>query len=288
MFAASVLSLLVLEIREFVGSRRLRLRRWPAQKGLAADSGLACLAAVGLIFVGSLNGEATLGAAIRGERPAEIADRQLADLGTNLSLGRLKELNIDLSPYWESMWASYFLRDKTVYLLQPTYYPSSVPKAEWTLERVDSGPLPVGQPSVPVNERYRLVQQPPGPFSDASGALDAQITVQSDKVVDGTRVLKVRALNTGSTTWLPFRSPLGGVMVGGSLVDDGGNILVRDLVRSPFTVTKPVAPGWSVDAIVEVEPQYDNGQVALQLVAEGVEWFGKPVIVGSTPTLITP
>jgi hypothetical protein len=64
-------------------------------------------------------------------------------------------------------------------------------------------------------------------------------------------------------------------------VDDEGNVVQLDLFRAPFAVTKPVAPGWSVDATVTAEEHYDLGHLEIQLVAEGVARFGNSILIDS-------
>ncbi|HEX7095092.1 MAG TPA: hypothetical protein VF183_04375 [Acidimicrobiales bacterium] len=73
-------------------------------------------------------------------------------------LKNLPALHINTSPYWETMWLAYFLRDVPVTLAQPTYYAVAAPSGEWWLERNDQ-PLAPGTSATPLNATYRLVRK---------------------------------------------------------------------------------------------------------------------------------
>jgi hypothetical protein len=74
-------------------------------------------------------------------------------------LADLPSLHINTSPYWETMWLAYFLRDVPVTLGPLTYYATAPPNGPWVLERNDQ-PLAPGAEATELNETYRLVQMP--------------------------------------------------------------------------------------------------------------------------------
>src|SRR5262249_38661870 len=59
----------------------------------------------------------------------------LGDLGAAPVLRGVDEVNIALTPYWESMWAAEALWPRRVHLLTPTYYPVTAPDAAATIVR---------------------------------------------------------------------------------------------------------------------------------------------------------
>ena len=90
--------------------------------------------------------------------PANSVPVELSTLTSSPAFDDVDELNIDLGPYWESMWAAYFLRDHHLHLVQPTYYAVSSPTATWTLLRRDA-PVPPGTVEVRlINGTYQLVR----------------------------------------------------------------------------------------------------------------------------------
>jgi hypothetical protein len=74
-------------------------------------------------------------------------------------LAELPSLHINTSPYWETMWLAYFLRDVPVTLGPPTYYTTAPPAGPWYLERNDQ-PLAPGAEATQLNATYRLVEMP--------------------------------------------------------------------------------------------------------------------------------
>lgn len=94
-----------------------------------------------------------------------LVDQRLADLEHNSALRGLSEINVNLTPYWEEMWAAYFLRDiPRVNLMTTTYYGKVPPlPSAWTLQRVELTPETPGVRRIPVNDRYVLVDKPSAP-----------------------------------------------------------------------------------------------------------------------------
>jgi SAM-dependent methyltransferase len=87
--------------------------------------------------------------------------------------------------------------------------------------------------------------------------------------------LRVAVKNTGRSYWpseLDGTVQHGVVTLGPYLQSDGERV---ELPRSPLP--KPLAAGESVEAVVLVPP---DQEVTLDLVREGIDWFGDPVTVG--------
>jgi hypothetical protein len=81
------------------------------------------------------------------------------DLSAHPRLEELDALHIDTTPYWDTMWLAYFLRDKQLSLGPDNYYATSEPVSPWSIQRNDA-PLPPGTDAVPLNATYRLVRSP--------------------------------------------------------------------------------------------------------------------------------
>lgn len=123
------------------------------------------------------------------------------------------------------------------------------------------------------------------PDSDAPGLLRATL-----ERLDGTGplaaapgarlALRLRAANTGNTRWLR-RPGDGQVALGGHLEDAAGRQLVLDLFRAPLPADVP--PGGSVELEAAFPAPAAPGAYAVEidLVAEGVAWFGST----GSPTL---
>jgi hypothetical protein len=86
---------------------------------------------------------------------------QLAAIHDSPRLAKIDTLNVKLAPYWESMWGTYFLEPRTVYLRSKTYYPKSGPVATWTLEPA-ADPDPANEVAQPLNPAYKIVRAAPG------------------------------------------------------------------------------------------------------------------------------
>jgi hypothetical protein len=81
------------------------------------------------------------------------------NLGHDQRLANLPSLHINTTPYWETMWIAYFLRDVPVTLGPPTYYTTAEAVGPWYLERNDQ-PLAPRAEATPLNNTYRLVKMP--------------------------------------------------------------------------------------------------------------------------------
>ena len=95
-------------------------------------------------------------------------------------------------------------------------------------------------------------------YDPARGAVDAVVALE----------------NTGRGTWLPAWTGVGGVNIGGRLVDAQGAVLM-ELPRHPVSAAE-VAPGQPVNVPVryQIAPGA-AGVIELELVAEGVAWFSQ-------------
>ena len=84
----------------------------------------------------------------------------LAALENNKGLANIHALNVELPPYWDSMWATYFLGSRELYMRSISYYPVTKARATWTLE-------PTATPDRPtdivrqLNPDYKIVRKAP-------------------------------------------------------------------------------------------------------------------------------
>ena len=67
-------------------------------------------------------------------------------------------MNVDLPPYWETMWGTYFLSPRTVYLQKAVLLPEGPSPAVWTLEPTAT-PDPPGEVVQQLNPEYKLVKK---------------------------------------------------------------------------------------------------------------------------------
>ena len=51
----------------------------------------------------------------------------LAALEDNPKIEKVGAINVQLPPYWDSMWATYFLWGHKLYMQNPSYYPITEP-----------------------------------------------------------------------------------------------------------------------------------------------------------------
>ena len=97
---------------------------------------------------------------------------------------------------------------------------------------------------------------------------------------DGRRLTgTLTATNTGRATWLPSGGDRGSVNVGVQLRGANAN---RDFARIPLSAT-PVEPGQSASVAIDLPVEQAN-TIAIDLVAEGVEWFAH---LGSAELIVT-
>jgi len=69
----------------------------------------------------------------------------LEDVGAS----HLREVNVDLAPYWETMWGAYFVAPVPSRLAQESYYGLAPQTARWTVRNTKPGPgEPAPKPSL--------------------------------------------------------------------------------------------------------------------------------------------
>lgn len=135
---------------------------------------------------------------------------------------------------------------------------------------------PVG--SVPVVIPVETTDETPD--SASPGVLEARIEVAGhdrglEAAASAVLTLAVRVTNTGNTLWLHAPREAGGhVMLGGHLRDAGGALVEQDLFRAPLP--RDVAPGETVEVPCSFAAPAVPGsyRVELDLVDEGIAWFG--------------
>ena len=85
---------------------------------------------------------------------------ELAAIQGDAELVNVPNVNVALPQYWDSMWATYFLSPRTVYLRSKTYYPRAPAHATWTLEPAATQDPP-GEVVQPLNGEYKIVKRGP-------------------------------------------------------------------------------------------------------------------------------
>jgi hypothetical protein len=280
-FAALVFAVVAVAVEEL-------LRRWDARAALTAS--VAVLVVVGAVVLN--RSDAAFGRLLGGDHPAVYVDAGLSHLHDNPALAGIGAVNIDVAPYWDTMWAAYFLDDRTVYLESENYYGVTAPAADWTV--VPRPPNLSGSPYVPLTERFLLQRDWSGPLSTQlaglDGVVDAEVVSRPDGP-GGTMVLRVTVTNSGTTGWLVAGRDQGLVRIGIQLADSTGRVVNRDYLRADLVPSwdRPLPPGAVVTVDVGVpvpDPTRDRFQV--QMVSELTGWFGQPAAVaGPTGDLVT-
>jgi hypothetical protein len=144
LFIASSISIVVLVVDTAV--RRRDLWRRGAAIGLGAYGLLVVLFAVG-----------GAGFPLGPTQSFVSVSLDQITLHDNPKLANLPSVHLDTSPYWDTMWVAYFLRDVPVTLDQPNYYSIAPAAGPWHLQRNDQ-PLAPGAQATPLNGTYRLVR----------------------------------------------------------------------------------------------------------------------------------
>ena len=211
---------------------------------------------------------------------------ELGTLGENAAFDGVESVNIDLAPYWESMWAADALFPRPVYIQAVSYYTPSAPVGDWTLTRRQPAAGWVGSQDVRTigASGYVLVSSPSGPttvsLAGVSADIDAVVEPAAADSGSGGRAT-VTVSNRGTTTLLGSGSTAGSINIGVEIVDDSGQIVNRDFSRTPL-VPAPYAldPGRAMTVTFDL-PLLPAGTQHLRfdLVDEGVAWLGD---IGST------
>jgi hypothetical protein len=91
--------------------------------------------------------------------------------------------------------------------------------------------------------------------------------------------------NSGTATWLPSNTPLGGVLLGAHVYDGAGTRLSFDAGRQALSEPpRTIAPGTTVQVRLALPPLPAGSYVIeLDCVAEGVIWFAQ---AGSAPAAV--
>jgi hypothetical protein len=223
-------------------------------------------------------------------RSTNFVSLELGTLGDDPALADVDEVNIDLSPYWESMWAANAVAPRTAFIQALTYYAPAGPAAEWTLTTPPSNLDVSASPDVRFVDggAYVLVRQPEGATSRLVEGLAVQLAVKVTDSVDPASPghVSLTIVNEGSATLLGSGGTTGAVNVGVEILDDRGTVTNREyaravLIRSPFSIE----PGATTTTEFDL-PALPTGvhRLRFDLVAEGVAWFGD--IGASTPVVV--
>jgi hypothetical protein len=250
-------------------------RRW--QRSAAA---VACAAAIGFGVLVSTNTGDGQGTALRDRRQLDLVSRDAVDLSVNPAFRDIRRLNVSVAPYWDSMWATYFLADKSLRLQERTYWTKRTPEPGWTL--IPASLALSGETVRPVNSSYQLLLTDGAPTSTTAAGLDADVDVTFEPAQTGAAVVTgtARVTNTGTTAWLPSTGRLGSVNLGvqlgdatGAITDDDyGRIALNPSLRTPIPPHTTVTVPFSIPA-----PPDRTAELVFQPVAELVTWFGPQV-----------
>jgi hypothetical protein len=241
--------------------------------------------ATALVFglVVSTNAGAAPATGLRDRRQLLYASVDHWLLSQSPDLRSLSEVNVNVAPFWDTMWAVYFLRDKTLYLQQPSYYPLSKPTARWTLVPA-TGSLS-GESVISISDKFRLLEQPASPaLNDPKAGLHSSVNVTVGQDAGGMVRGHATIVNDGLSKWLPSEST-GGVILGVQLEDEIGKLVDRDWKRIPIVAGRlfSIPPGTIVDLDFQLPPLTPGKyQLVFDLLSEGVGWFENPVTVPIT------
>ena len=239
-----------------------------------------CVTAVGFGVLVSTNTGDGQGTALRDRRQLDLVSRDTVDLGVNPALRDLDRVNIAVGPYWKSMWASYFLADKSLRLQEKTYWTSRSPEPGWTL--IPASAVLSGSTVRPVNGSYQLLWNDGGPTSTMPAGLDAAVEVTLEPTASGADVVTgtARVTNTGTTAWLPSVGRLGSVNLGVQLADATGSITDDDFGRIALSpeLRQPIPPNTTLTVPFSIPaPPDPTAELVFRPVAELVTWFGPQV-----------
>ena len=184
------------------------------------------------------------------------------------------------------MWSVYFLRDHKLSPLAPSYYAVAPATAEWTLTpRSDAVS---GSPVRAVNKRFQLERQFNGPTSATSSGLEAEITsqVKTVSVSEGAPIqFNAMVINSGTASWLASGGTPGAVNFGAHLESGSGKELDHNFLRQAVVPGRARAIPPEMRATVGVQmtaPKPGRYRLELQMVSEGVAWFGSATTVELT------
>jgi hypothetical protein len=216
--------------------------------------------------------------ALRDRRQFAVTTPEQADLSTNPAFDDVSALNVDLSPYWDTMWAAYFLQDKTLRLQSVSYYPLAPVEPGWSL--IPMTPALSGPTVRPVNRAYELLHVDDAPLSDQPDGLDATVVVELDPsvAVGGSLKGTARITNTGTRSWLPSGASIGAVNLGAHLADAMGTLIEPDWQRMPLAagIRSPLPAGTTVTIPLSLPapPVPGRYEIRFEPVSEQVSWFG--------------
>jgi hypothetical protein len=190
----------------------------------------------------------------------------------------LESLNIKTGPFKESMWPAFFLEDKKVAIIDPSYYSVVEPLSAPTLVNKEFNTFPWVSRK-PVSDIYDLVSYPKGKLSTIPTGLKADISIGNPallRVGVDTSVAFVIA-NIGSSTWLGSGQCLGCVNASVRVVSENGLEVISDWNRvSLGDFPNYVSLGQKVagSTVLNISKP---GRFTLEmtLVSEHVSWFNQ-------------
>ncbi len=132
----------------------------------------------------------------------------------------------------------------------------------------------------------RFERRSDAPSSLAADGLDAHVAVAAPGPArDGHVQLHVTVANTGTDGWLLSPTAIGRVNVGVQVLDDADRVVQQDYERVALLParTRPVPPGATVTFDIDLPVPPAARRLGVQMVSEGVAWFGEVATVDLTP-----
>ncbi|MDA0182380.1 hypothetical protein OJ997_18880 [Solirubrobacter phytolaccae] len=269
---------------------RSRPARWVVAGSCGALAGLALvlLAYGGMVRTRPL---APFQSAAPGELTFIYVDRNVSNLEVNPVVEQAGGINVDIVPWWETMWAIYFLRDHAVTMQSVSYFGVNEPTQPWTL--VPRSALVSGSFLTPVNDRYELERRWTGPTSVTGEGLDATLAPNATTLTAASKgvpvLFGVAITNTGTSAWLPSGESPGAVNLEARFKRLSGGRPVGRTV-GPITEvsviparTRVLPPGGVAHTAVSIPaPRPGRYELQLEMAGEGSGTFGPVATVQVT------
>lgn len=211
--------------------------------------------------------------------PAMTVTSDLATMADSPALADEPSVNLDLGPYWETMWGIYALQDRRLGLISESYW-GPLPTLDGPTVRPASAASTVAglRRSDLANRSYLAV---PEGLVSGDPTLTATLSADLDMVDVGDGTLRttgvVTATNTGTATWYLDPDDMSRVRLGRVTLDPAGSVVVRNDDRiEAHTSGRPddlVFPGESASFDVDLISSANQGPPAFLPVIDGRTWF---------------
>jgi hypothetical protein len=199
-------------------------------------------------------------------------------LKNSTEIEQLESLNIKTGPFKESMWPAFFLEEKKIAIIDPSYYSVIEPLSAPTLVNKEFNTFPWVSRN-PVSDIYDLIPYPKGNLSTTPMGLKADILIDNPELlrVGVDTQVSFEIANVGSSTWLGSGQCLGCVNASVRIVSEDGVEVIADWNRvSLKDFPNYVLPGQKVagSTVLNISKP---GKFTLEitLVSEHVSWFNQ-------------